>query len=43
MEAAGALEKAIEHGEPGDPVVGAGLVAIEARIAAIIEAARALA
>ncbi len=43
MEAAGALEKAIEHGEPGDPVVGAGLDAIEARIAAIIEAARALA
>ena len=43
MEAAGALEKAIEHGEPGDPVVDAGLDAIEARIAAIVEAARALA
>ena len=43
MEAAGALEKAIEHGEPGDPGVGAGLDAIEARIAAIVEAARALA
>ena len=43
MEAAGALERAIEHGEPGDPGVGAGLDAIEARIAAIVEAARALA
>ena len=43
VEAAGALERAIEHGEPGDPGVGAGLDAIEARIAAIVEAARALA
>jgi PAS domain S-box-containing protein len=39
MEDAGALEQAIEHGQQG---VGAGLDVLEARIAAIVEAARAL-
>jgi CheY-like chemotaxis protein len=49
MEAAAALERAIEQGEPGEPGepggggVSAGLDAIEARITAIVEAARALA
>ena len=42
MDAAGALEKAIEQGDPGDPGVGAGLDAIEARVTAIVDSARAL-
>ena len=39
MEDAGALEQAIAHGQQG---VGAGLDVLEARIGAIVEAARAL-
>jgi PAS domain S-box-containing protein len=42
MDAAGVLERAIEHGEPGDAGVSAGLDAIEARIEAIVDAGRAL-
>ncbi len=45
MEAAGALERAIERSAPGvhaDGSVSAGLDALEARITAIVEAARAL-
>ena len=42
MDAAGGLETAIEQGDPGDPGVGAGLDAIEARITAIVDAAHAL-
>jgi hypothetical protein len=46
MEAAGTLERAIEQGEPGEPGDGgisAGLDLLEARITAIVDAARALA
>ncbi len=42
MEAAGALERAIESGAADDPAVGVGLDALEASIGALVAAARAL-